>query len=242
MAEIKLITHWTKKGDAEKLQRIKIWAANNPPTGSITPVENLLLQLPPPPADASSAAHEIELEEEREEITEAELPALVALVRAKHDEQKAAKTREIQKAVYITSWSSQHGSSRLQKQLVLGYSGWPLYLHERLAYDFLALAPLVPLINNARGNHEMTVNPTEAQLEAEEQIAEHLVALHLAPDLASACKSTRIVQGSKSNLGAKEKSFFVLCDAYRPGPKELFEKAYEIIFPLDPAVEREVRS
>jgi hypothetical protein len=245
MPEIKLIVHWTKRGDAEKLTREKIWSVETPLKGSPTVAAELLLHLPSPPAGTPSATYEIEVEEEREEITEEELPTFVAFLCTTPEELKerrekeAAQKREAEKAAYIASWSSQHGSARLQKQLALGYSGWPLYLHERLAFDFFPLAPLVPAIDNARGTHEMTVNPTEAQLEAEEQVARHLVELGLAADLPSACQSTRIAQGGKPSPGVnvKEKAFFVLCEAYHPGPRELFEKPYEIVFPLEPTME-----
>jgi hypothetical protein len=87
----------------------------------------------------------------------------------------------------IREWAQKHGSPRLKEQIAQGYEGWPLYLHERLAYDF----PNAKLDKNA-WDYSMVLNPTEEELELTRKLAERVLELGLAASLEDAFSKIKL--------------------------------------------------
>lgn len=75
-----------------------------------------------------------------------------------------------QRASEIRVWASKHGSDRLCEQLRQGFTGWPLYLSERLEAEIPGAE-----IDESNGNDcREVVNPTEAALAVASDLAARL--------------------------------------------------------------------
>jgi hypothetical protein len=81
------------------------------------------------------------------------------------------------------AWIEQHGSTRLQRQIEAKMSGWPLYLHERLAADLddYEETQRWGLDNNGAYGDDV-VNPSEEAIQMMLTIADRLVEIELEPD------------------------------------------------------------
>jgi len=120
----------------------------------------------------------------------------------------------------IREWARIHGSSRLNEQIVQGYEGWPLYLHERLAFDF----PGAELDKNA-WDYDMVLNPTEEELQITREFAERVLELGLAEDLENAFSKIKLraydVDEEYPAMGGTEiitrEVHCIVFNDYRPG-------------------------
>jgi hypothetical protein len=120
----------------------------------------------------------------------------------------------------IREWAQEYGSSRLKEQIVQGYEGWPLYLHERLAYDF----PGAKLDKKA-WDYDMVLNPTEEELQITRSFADRILELGLADDLESAFSRIKLraydVDEEYPAMGGTEiitrEVHCIVFNNYRPG-------------------------
>ena len=145
-----------------------------------------------------------------------EHPAIANL----EDPQKA------ERYLVIRYWADTNGSARLKEQIKQGYEGWPLYLHERLARDF----PGAKLDADAWG-YGMVLNPTEEELAKARGLANRIVELKLAEDVADAFNRMKIrsydVDVPIPEYGGdeviSEERHCLVFNAYRPGSANAFE-------------------
>lgn len=130
-------------------------------------------------------AAEVDIEQALREKTRKTKEAEEEKLRKIDDEKKAeektanASMREIEKL----TWIEQHGSDRLQRQIEAGISGWPLYLHERLAADLDDPKNVQrwELDNNGEDGASV-VNPSEQAVALKLTTADRLVEIELEPD------------------------------------------------------------
>lgn len=102
---LKLEANWTKTGDVQKNNRKRVWQLTLPVEKETTPSEDLLLKLPPTDfcyENSSStanliASYKIKIPGEREQITDVELPQIVAMIQKEFAVEVAKKEEENQK-------------------------------------------------------------------------------------------------------------------------------------------------
>lgn len=143
----------------------------------------------------------------------------------------ADQAKEIQRQEFIVNWATAHGSPRLLEQIVQGYSGWPLFLHERLLVTY----PYAELKKEAI-DYEISRNPTEAELAMARSIAAQAVSMSLFGGMKEAFHNIKIRQyyvlSGYSDQGdeAYRMKKCIVMTGFRPGPKEYF-KPYTIVLP-----------
>jgi hypothetical protein len=145
------------------------------------------------------------------------------------------QARDIERQKYIAEWAKEHGSPRLLEQILQGYSGWPLFLHERLHEMF----PYADLVKEAI-TYDISTNPTTDELEMARHFASYSTSCGLFASVPDAFKHIKIrqypVMVGRTKLG--DEMFVtkkcIVMDAYRPGPEHLF-KPYTIKLPATEA-------
>ncbi|OGO08167.1 MAG: hypothetical protein A2Y61_00345 [Chloroflexi bacterium RBG_13_60_13] len=108
----------------------------------------------------------------------------------------------------IAAWAAEHGSARLQGLIALERSGWPLYLHERLAVDY----PGAELDNDGRDVD--CVSPSEAAVQLAREVAGRMVALGAAESVEVALRDHLEVKFIEYEDTQVE---YVFWGGYRPG-------------------------
>lgn len=165
------------------------------------------------------------------EKTNAQIRARAVEYRAEQEARDAAKQAKVDaRATEIAQWAAEHGGTRLQTQLDQGLSGWPLYLHERLAADWACIKVEVELDNDGETGNAL-INPADAQLWLAARVADRVVELGLCADEKAAFASIAIVPidletsdeydqrryGGDYDGDSPEKKVYVTFDGYRPG-------------------------
>lgn len=141
----------------------------------------------------------------------------------------------------IKLWAKKYGSTKLQKQLQQNYSGWPAYLHERLAFDFADFA-FKPCLSQDVMEMKRYGDPDEPWLDVADKLAERVVELKLAETKEQAFEMISIRGGQKcecyddpSTGDSYESCFFItyVCFVgYSPGFSS-DSKLYAISFQVD---------
>lgn len=151
--------------------------------------------------------------------------------RARADE--ARKIRRHRQNAEIANWADRRGSNRLREQIRQGLTGWPLYLHERMAID---LPEGVELDNDGTDLAEVA-NPTERQLAVVCELAEVAVELELVDTLSDAFKIIEIRQikldpddgfNCYDDLPEDCTHTYVIMRGYRPGGENFDTKDIRI--------------
>ena len=193
-----------------------------PVTRPTTPLEDALLALPNIP-DSQADRLNVFGGIIDHQPTESDLLLMVAAEHARRksraDEVRLEKDAKTRRNEYIAAWAAEHGSERLRGQIALGLSGWPQYLHERLAFDFDdSLYYNVELDNG--GNHEEIINPSMDLVDRGKLLRDRLVELGItSSDIAF---YEIALPDDPHNCGAQQ----YVCFTYRPGPEELFDEKW----------------
>ena len=224
MATLKLQILWTRLGDATPHQHLRTLSVQTPIDRETTPLEDALLALPLKERDGQrrNTTYTVKLVKPRDELTEnvvleqavpQALRQIEMVKRTQGVRVEEAKRIDSQRANEIRVWTKDHGSPRLRRQLETGLSGWPLYLHERLAQEL----PRCELDND--GEHGIPlINPTTEQLGVALQIAIRAIELWLCADGEGAHKLIEIVPIRFYDWDDLRKGgVYVTFAGYRPG-------------------------
>lgn len=201
-----------EKDRADRIERLMRWTQGGPrpeslmyPTGVLMYDTEKLVQSMP---ESQRLTFEAFLEAYKDEYEEKRIAESAADdIRSQRRQEEAARKkqekedRDAAQHAEIVAWAAAHGSDRLKKQIDLGYDGWPLYLHERIARDFPGMR--VALANDQDGDFTSVQDPEELDLEYEIEVRKHLKALNMVPD-------TLISEGEDGGT-------WIRVEGYRPG-------------------------
>jgi len=152
-------------------------------------------------------AHAAKLAAEERAKKDIEASERKAREKAAQVEQEVAKER---RHAEIAEWAANHGSKRLRDLLALGRTGWPLYLHERLAADY----PDAELDNDGVDHDRLT--PSAEALVICKTVAARMVELGHADTCEQALKDVLDVKIIENQEAGSKAEYAVLAD-YRPG-------------------------
>jgi len=128
--------------------------------------------------------------------------------------------REERRKKYIADWAQQHGSDRLKKQVEQGFVGWPLYLHEKIGHDFGEIIENRKVVLDNNDSYEGEIdNPNLEYLEIGELVLQRIKKLEQELTI-EYCRYR--CDGNQDQYDA------ISIEDYRPGPKDAFEKTYNL--------------
>lgn len=148
--------------------------------------------------------------------------------------EKTKTGKELMEDEIVRYWVETLGSNRLREQIRQGYSGWPLFLHEKLEHDFpwSEFGSVMPF-RDGHTKHKPIPNPSAKMLQFANEIAKKCVRLDLIPEESAIFPDLWIYRIDVQQFPSGEETdeygprLVVMYSDYRPTVKH---KSFTILF------------